>query len=266
VVERIYSNPFAELGTDMLLKDTLTKPQTSNQDLPNISDDEIAKFDALANEWRDPNGKFANVLAFNRARLSYVKQQISAHFGPKKISILDVGCGAGLLTQPLAEMGHSVVGIDASGVNIEVASRHAKGLENLQYRHVLSQSLLQETQRFDLVLNTEVLEHVPDPTKLLQECSQLVSPHGIMILATLNRTWQSYLIGIIGAEYILRALPKGTHDWRAFVKPKEIEHTLSQKGYTLSQAVGMSFNPLSNSWRLTKSDKVNYLLTAYRPS
>jgi 2-polyprenyl-6-hydroxyphenyl methylase/3-demethylubiquinone-9 3-methyltransferase len=248
----------------MLLKNSLKKAQVTDQDSTNINQEEVAKFDALAEEWRNPKGKFSTVIAFNHERLRYVKQTIAERFGDQKITVLDVGCGAGLLTQPLAECGHSVIGIDASEVNIEVANRHGKGLDNLNYRHVLSRTLVQEGQRFDLVLNTEVLEHVPDPTQLLEECAQLVAPGGIMILATLNRTWQSYLVGIIGAEYILRALPKGTHDWHAFVTPQEIENTLTQQGFTMSQPVGMAFNPLTRQWRLCPSDKVNYLVTGYR--
>lgn len=240
----------------MLYKDKLTN--ASN----NLNASEIERFDALAYEWRNPNGAFANVLAFNEIRLKYIRSEILGHFGNKPISILDVGCGAGLLTQPLAEMGHEVVGIDASGVNIDVASHHGRFLKNLAYRHTLSNTLLNEEKRFDLVLNTEVVEHVPYPARLLAECGELVMPGGMMIVATLNRTWQSFVIGIIGAEYILRALPIGTHSWRAFVTPEEIKHALQTSSFSFGEPRGMRYNPICKRWRLTNSDKVNYLLTA----
>ncbi|ORT50154.1 hypothetical protein ST37_09570 [Vibrio sp. qd031] len=248
----------------MLLKNRLSIPAKNGANSANVDAAEVAKFDQLAHDWRDPNGRFSSVLAFNQVRLGYIQQQIIDHFGDKPISILDVGCGAGLLTQPLAELGHQVVGIDASHVNVRVATHHGKGIDNLEYRHCLSAELLSENKHFDLVLNTEVLEHVPDPSQLLEECAQLVHSQGMMILATLNRTWQSFLIGIIGAEYVLKALPIGTHDWRAFVTPQELENTLKPLGFHLGRATGMSYNPLTKKWRTTASTAVNYLVSVTR--
>ena len=242
----------------MLYKDSLSIARN------NLNPQETARFDALAHAWRDPNGAFATVLSFNEIRLTYIKAEMAKHFGCKTISIVDVGCGAGLLTQPLAEMGHQVLGIDASGVNIDVANHHGGAFSNLTYRHTLSEALLKEEQRFDLVLNTEVVEHVPDPAALLKECGELVSPGGMMIVATLNRTWQSYLIGIIAAEYLLRALPKGTHEWRAFVTPDEVKNALLSHEFVFGEAKGMTYNPLTKRWRLTNSDRVNYLLSAIK--
>ncbi len=255
----------------MLLKDKLSSPKNINCKEDNIDETEVAKFDALAHEWRNPNGKFANVLAFNQVRLRYVLEEIQHHFGDRKIRILDVGCGAGLLTQPLAEAGHHVLGIDASHVNVEVASKHGKALPNLRYRQALVETLIEERQHnvemeYDLVLNTEVVEHVPDPNALLSDCADLVAANGIMVVATLNRTLMSFLVGIIGAEYILRALPIGTHYWPAFVTPEEIKTTLEPKGFCLNQSIGMAFNPFTKNWKFTSSDKVNYLITAHRQS
>jgi len=232
--------------------------------LSNIDKQQIKKFDALAHEWRNPDGKFATVMSFNQVRLSYIKSKITAHFGAKKLSILDVGCGAGLLTQPLAELGHQVLGIDASEFNVQVASRHGKHLDNLNYSHALSGSLVEDKRVFDLVLNTEVVEHVPEPQQLLAECGQLVRPGGMVITATLNRNLFSFLIGIVGAEYILKALPKGTHSWRAFVTPAEVKQALGHQEFLFGSTQGMSYNPLSRKWKLTNWDKVNYLLDAYK--
>lgn len=243
----------------MLSKDKLTGTPD------NLSPEEVRRFDALAEEWRKPDGAFHTVLEFNRVRLHHILNEIQRHFGNKPLSILDVGCGAGILTEPLARAGHQVLGIDASAVNVRVARQNGWNLAaNLSYRHCLSQTLVEEGARFDLVLNTEVVEHVPDPARLLQECGELVKPGGMMVVATLNRTWKSYLVGIIGAEYVLRALPKGTHSWQAFVTPDEVTQALSPLGFCCHSPKGMSYNPLTRRWRLSDSDKVNYLMSAIK--
>ncbi|TKB50349.1 bifunctional 2-polyprenyl-6-hydroxyphenol methylase/3-demethylubiquinol 3-O-methyltransferase UbiG [Ferrimonas sediminicola] len=243
----------------MLSKDNLTG------DTDNLSPEEIRRFDALAEEWRKPDGAFKTVLAFNQVRLQHILAEIRRHFGRRSLSILDVGCGAGLLTEPLAGAGHQVLGIDASAVNIRVARKNGWELSaNLSYRHCLTEVLCREQARFDLVLNTEVVEHVPNPVQLLQECAELVKPGGMMVVATLNRTWQSYLIGIIGAEYLLKALPKGTHSWRAFVTPAEIGAALAPLGFHCASPQGMAYNPLSGHWRLCRGSKVNYLVSAIK--
>lgn len=245
----------------MLSKDKLTGTPD------NLSPEEVRRFDALAQEWRKPDGAFHTVHEFNRVRLHHILNEIQRHFGDAPLSILDVGCGAGILTEPLARAGHQVLGIDASAVNIRVARQNGWELAaNLSYRHCLSQALLEEGASFDLVLNTEVVEHVPDPARLLRECGALVRPGGMMVVATLNRTWKSYLIGIIGAEYVLRALPKGTHSWSAFVTPSEVVDALSSQGFSCDPPAGMSYNPLTRRWRLGSSDKVNYLMSAFKGS
>ncbi|WP_295893712.1 bifunctional 2-polyprenyl-6-hydroxyphenol methylase/3-demethylubiquinol 3-O-methyltransferase UbiG [uncultured Vibrio sp.] len=248
----------------MLMKNELTH-STQRSDLStNVDVEEIKKFDALAREWRDPKGKFSSVLEFNRVRLEYITSQITKHFGNRRIRILDVGCGAGLLTQPLAEQGHDVLGIDASETNIRVANEHGKSLENLEYRHVLSTTLIDEPTRFDLVLNTEVLEHVPHPDRLLRECAGLIASDGMMILATINRTILSFVVAIVGAEYVIRALPIGTHKWRAFVTPKEIQDALTPLDLTIGKTQGMKYNPITHQWGFSNSSKVNFLVSVLK--
>ncbi|SDJ72988.1 3-demethylubiquinone-9 3-methyltransferase [Ferrimonas sediminum] len=239
----------------------------------NLSEQEIRKFDALAEAWWDPDGPFKTVLAFNAVRLQYIENTIDAHFSApigatdavsgQPLTVLDLGCGAGLLAEPLARRGHQVTAIDASAHNIEVARRHAhRSGTRVTYRHCLAGALLQERRQFDVVLNTEVVEHVPDPRALLTECAHLLKPGGLLIVATLNRTIKSYLVGIIGAEYVLRALPRGTHDWNAFVTPTEIIRAIAPLGFEINDLTGMSYNPFSRRWRLSHSADVNYLLSA----
>ncbi|WP_366873827.1 bifunctional 2-polyprenyl-6-hydroxyphenol methylase/3-demethylubiquinol 3-O-methyltransferase UbiG [uncultured Shewanella sp.] len=206
---------------------------------------EIAKFDALAREWRDPNGKFKHVLAFNQTRLIAIEEAIAYHFGRDlnqdvpftDLSLLDIGCGAGLLCEPLAWQGTKVTGIDASSHNIVLAQQHADSNSvTVDYRHCLAESLLTQVKedklnQYDIVLNTEVIEHVEDQQALIHTCCQLLKPGGLMIMATLNRTLKSYLVGILGAEYLMRYLPIGTHDWRFFVKPQEIDAMITALVY-----------------------------------
>ncbi|USD39501.1 bifunctional 2-polyprenyl-6-hydroxyphenol methylase/3-demethylubiquinol 3-O-methyltransferase UbiG [Ferrimonas sp. SCSIO 43195] len=239
----------------------------------NLSEREIEKFDALAEAWWDPDGPFKTVLAFNAVRLQYITDAIDAHLADaaglgqtsenQPLTVLDVGCGAGLLAEPLARQGHRVTAIDASAHNIEVARRHARlSATQVDYRHCLTTALLQERQQYDVVLNTEVVEHVPDPQALLTECGQLLKPGGLLIVATLNRTIKSFFVAIIGAEYVLRALPRGTHDWRAFVSPTEIIQAIAPQGFEINDLTGMSYNPFSRRWRPSHSADVNYLLSA----
>jgi len=237
---------------------------------------EIAKFNALANEWRDPNGKFKHVLAFNQTRLIAIEDAIAFHFERDlnqdvpftDLSILDIGCGAGLLCEPLAWQGARVSGIDASSHNIALAQQHANSNSvTVDYRHCLADSLLDQDvkgniNQYDVILNTEVIEHVGDQEALINTCCQLLKPGGLLIMATLNRTLKSYLIGIIGAEYLMRYLPIGTHDWRFFVKPEEIDAMITPRGLRTVKAEGMSFNPLTKRWKVTNSTDVNYLLYA----
>ena len=225
----------------------------------NVSEQEIARFNALAQEWWDPNGKYKTALAFNAARTEYMIAQLaSCHQRDPSLPdclaglrILDVGCGGGLISEALAKRGATVTGVDASAMSIEVARRHAQqsGL-SVDYRHCLAGQLLAEDERFDVVINAEVVEHVPDQAALINECARLVKPSGILVLATLNRTVKSWIIAILGAEYVMRYLPVGTHDWKMFVKPED---------FKLVDETGMKLNPLTGIWRLSDSLAVNYI-------
>lgn len=249
----------------MLDKSQLSNPIGQNS---NLSAEEIAKFDALAEQWWDPEGKYKTALAFNAARTDYMVKHIATQFGrdPKQASclqglrILDVGCGGGLISEALASKGAEVTGIDASATSIEVAKRHAlqSGLSIL-YRHVLSPQLIQEGESFDVVINAEVVEHVPDQVGLIRDCCELVAENGVLVLATLNRTVLSFVIAIVGAEYILGYLPKGTHAWREFVKPRELCSWAKSSGMALIDQAGLKLNPLSGCWSQTSSLAVNYM-------
>lgn len=232
----------------------------------NVSAQEIARFDALAQSWWDPNGKYKTALSFNATRLGVIESQIRGKFGLSNnealsdISVVDIGSGGGLISEPLALQGAKVTGIDASSMSVAVAKRHAlmTGAE-VTYRHMLAEELVAEKTQYDVVINAEVVEHVPDQEALIKQCASLVKPGGMLVLATLNRTWLSYLIAIVGAEYVLRYLPIGTHDWKKFVKPSELQHWVP-KNFALRHQTGMSLNPLSGQWKLTSGVPVNYLM------
>ena len=252
----------------MLTKDQLDDAVMASDTVDPV---EIARFTSLAKEWWNPNGKFRVIHKFNPVRRDYILNAISEHFGLKLsgrralvgLDILDVGCGAGLLCEPLAEQGAHVVGIDATARNADVARLHA--LEQalpIDYRHCLAEHVRETGERFDVVLNTEVIEHVANPEKLLADCAALVKPGGIMVVATLNRTLRSFVLAIVGAEYILRWLPRGTHDWRRFRRPKEISDMLARHGHETRDVRGVSFIPWANRWRLSNDESVNYMLLA----
>jgi|TARA_Y100001970_G_scaffold166603_1_gene203782 2-polyprenyl-6-hydroxyphenyl methylase/3-demethylubiquinone-9 3-methyltransferase len=234
----------------------------------NVSEQEVARFNALAQEWWDPNGKYKTALAFNAARTEYMIAQLaSCHERDPSLPdclaglrILDVGCGGGLISEALAKRGATVTGVDASAMSIEVARRHAQqsGL-SVDYRHCLAGQLLAEDERFDVVINAEVVEHVPDQAALINECARLVKPSGTLVLATLNRTVKSWIIAILGAEYIMRYLPVGTHDWKMFVKPEELAGWVATEHFKLVDETGMKLNPLTGIWRLSDSLAVNYI-------
>jgi len=234
----------------------------------NVSEQEIARFNALAQEWWDPNGKYKTALAFNAARTEYMIAQLaSCHERDPSLPdclaglrILDVGCGGGLISEALAKRGAMVTGVDASAMSIEVARRHAQqsGL-SVDYRHCLAGELLAEDERFDVVINAEVVEHVPDQAALINDCARLVKPSGTLVLATLNRTVKSWIIAILGAEYIMRYLPVGTHDWKMFVKPEELAGWVATEHFKLVDETGMKLNPLTGIWRLSDSLAVNYI-------
>ncbi|MBT0586955.1 bifunctional 2-polyprenyl-6-hydroxyphenol methylase/3-demethylubiquinol 3-O-methyltransferase UbiG [Alteromonas oceanisediminis] len=239
-----------------------------------LSENEVAKFDRMAKEWWDPKGKFKTALEFNAARLDWILPQIAAHFHRKFVgdvsfsglTVLDVGSGGGLIAEAVAMRGAQVTGIDASAVSVEVAKQHAKGRDlDLQYLHTLSGDLVEQGLQYDVVINAEVVEHVPDQQQLINECCQLVKPGGLLILATLNRTTRSFVVAIVGAEYVMRYLPRGTHDWRYFVKPVELKGWVRDQGLTFTDSTGMKYNPLFGGWKMTQSHAVNFIQSYAKP-
>ena len=236
---------------------------------------EVSKFEAMAAEWWDPQGKFKPLHMLNPCRLDYIASQIAVEFDrdlrqPRPfegLRLLDIGCGGGLLSEPMARLGASVVGADAAERNIPVARIHAEqsGL-SIDYRHMAAEDLVAQGERFDVVLNMEVVEHVPDPLTFLTACRDLLKPGGLMICSTLNRNAKSFGMAIVGAEWVLRWLPKGTHDWSKFITPDELYDLLRRAGLEPVDRKGMVFNPLGWSWSLSARDlSVNYVTTSRRP-
>ncbi len=236
---------------------------------------EIAKFEAMAAEWWDPNGKFKPLHMLNPCRLDYITSQIAAEFDRDLsgdtpfagLRILDIGCGGGLLCEPMARLGATVVGADAAERNIPVAQVHAEqsGLE-IDYRHTTAEAMAANGEQFDAVLNMEVVEHVADPLAYLTACQQLLKRGGLHICSTINRNPKSYLMAIIGAEHIMRWLPKGTHEWNKFITPDELFDLMSQAGLEPVDRKGFVFNPLGWSWSLSDRDlSVNYVTAALKP-
>jgi len=239
-----------------------------------VDDSEVAKFAALAETWWDTEGPFRPLHRFNPIRLRFIRDRIAEHFGRDPLAanpleglrFLDIGCGGGLLAEPLTRLGAQVVGIDAAAKNIKVAALHAKlGGLSIDYRHTTAEALLEQGECFDAVLNMEVVEHVADVNAFLEASGGLVADGGIMIAATLNRTFKSYALAIVGAEYILRWLPQGTHDWRRFVRPSELAAGLRRAGMTVKSFTGVIYNPLTGAWSLNDRDlDVNYMAIAVR--
>lgn len=242
---------------------------------PNTIDpDEIAKFEAMATEWWDPNGKFKPLHMLNPCRLDYITSQIAAEFdrdltGPQPFAglrILDIGCGGGLLSEPMARLGAQVVGADAAEGNIPVARIHAgqSGLV-IDYRHSSAEDLAAAGEQFDVVLNMEVVEHVADPLAFLRACHDLLKPGGLMICSTINRNARSFAMAILGAEYVMRWLPRGTHEWQKFITPDELYDLLRRAGLTPVDRKGMVFNPITWGWSLSARDlSVNYVTASTR--
>jgi len=239
-----------------------------------IDDAEVARFSALADQWWDPTGKFKPLHKFNPVRLSYIKETVCRHFGrdPKSVDafkglrFLDIGCGGGLLSEPMARLGADVLGADASETNIEVAKVHMQrsGL-SIDYRADTAENLAAAGEQFDVVLNMEVVEHVADVPLFLKATSDMVRPGGLMFVATINRTLKAYALAIVGAEYVLRWLPKGTHSYEKLVRPSEIEAPLKASGLSIVQSTGVTFNPLTDSWSRSNDLDVNYMMLAERP-
>ncbi len=240
-----------------------------------IDPDEVAKFEAMAAEWWDPAGKFKPLHMLNPCRLGYITDQIAAEFERDLnarlpfdgLRILDIGCGGGLLCEPMARLGAEVVGADAAPRNIPVAQLHAEqsGLA-IDYRQTTAEDMAQAGEQFDVVLNMEVVEHVASPIDYLTACHDLLKPGGLHICSTLNRNAKSYLMAIIGAEQVMRWLPKGTHDWNKFITPDELYDLLHRAGLSPVDRKGMVFNPVSWNWRLSDRDlSVNYVTASKRP-
>ncbi|WP_297777036.1 bifunctional 2-polyprenyl-6-hydroxyphenol methylase/3-demethylubiquinol 3-O-methyltransferase UbiG [uncultured Roseovarius sp.] len=240
-----------------------------------IDPTEVAKFEAMAAEWWDPNGKFKPLHMLNPCRLDYVTAQIAAEFDRDLrdkapfagLRLLDIGCGGGLLSEPMARLGATVVGADAAPRNIPVAQVHAaqSGLD-IDYRHTTAEDLAAAGEQFDTVLNMEVVEHVADPQTYLTACQQLLKPGGLHICSTINRNPKSYAMAIVGAEYIMRWLPKGTHDWTKFITPDELFDLLRNAGLEPVDRKGFVFNPITWGWRLSDRDmSVNYVTASVKP-
>ena len=239
-----------------------------------VDDSEVAKFAALAESWWDSEGPFRPLHKLNPVRIRFIRDRLAGHFNrdplaPEPLAglrLLDIGCGGGLLTEPLTRLGATVVGIDATEKNIRIAALHAEqGGLSIDYRHTTAEALDEAGERFDAVLNMEVVEHVADVDAFLTASGNLVGNGGLMIAATLNRTAKSFALAIVGAEYVLRWLPRGTHDWRRFVRPSELAAGLRHAGMTVTSLTGVVFNPLTGIWSLTERDlDVNYMAVAVR--
>ena len=238
-----------------------------------INPDEVAKFEAMAADWWNPEGKFKPLHHLNPCRLDYICAQIAGEFGRdlktnspfKGLRLLDIGCGGGLLSEPMARLGATVVGADAAARNIPVAQIHAEqsGLD-IDYRHTTAEDLAAAGEKFDVVLNMEVVEHVSDPQAYLNACYDLLKPGGLMVCSTLNRNPKSYLFAIIGAEYVMQWLPKGTHEWDMFITPDELFQMLGQAGFDPVDRKGMKLNFLKWEWEISQDMSVNYVTTSIR--
>jgi 2-polyprenyl-6-hydroxyphenyl methylase/3-demethylubiquinone-9 3-methyltransferase len=243
-------------------------------DSTTINDDELAKFAAMADEWWDPAGKFKPLHQLNPVRLSYIRDTAIAHFGKdagtrrplEGLSILDIGCGGGLLSEPLARLGARVTGIDPAARNVQIARLHADRSElRIDYRATTAEALAAAGERYDIVLNMEVVEHVDNVPLYMKSCAELVQPGGLMVVATINRTPRAWALAIVGAEYVLGWLPRGTHDYRRFLTPDEIAALCARNGLRATDRVGVSYHPLADAWRPSRDLGVNYMLLAEKP-
>lgn len=240
-----------------------------------IDDAEVARFSAIAAEWWSPTGKFRPLHKFNPVRLSYIKEQVCQHFNidPSKpkpfegLRILDIGCGGGLLCEPMSRLGAEIVGADASEVNIEVAKIHAEQTGvSVDYRATTSEDLAAAGEKFDIILNMEVVEHVADVDLFMASCCEMVKPGGLMFMATINRTAKARMLAIFMAEKVLRWLPVGTHEFEKLVKPEELEEAFAKGGMSLLDESGVTYNPVLDRWSKSKDMDVNYMMLATKPA
>ena len=234
--------------------------------MTSVNKKEIDKFSKMANEWWDPEGKFKPLHKFNPTRIKYIKENIINNFKLKNkfkplsgINILDIGCGGGLLSEPMSRMGANVTGIDASDKNIKIAKLHSKK-NKLKINYLCSSpEKLKITKKFDVILNMEIVEHVEDIDFFLKSCSKLLKKNGLMFVATINKTLKSYVFAIVGAEYVLRWLPIGTHEWEKFVKPEDLKKILMKYDLSLNKLEGMNFNIIKDEWSISRDLSVNYI-------
>ena len=235
---------------------------------------QIAYFTSVADEWWNPSGRFKTLHQLNPVRLKFICDRVASHFGRNAekhlpldgLRALDIGCGGGLLCEPLAFLGADVVGIDATAKLVHVAGVHAAAnYVNIDYRHALAEDLARVGEKFDIIVNAEVIEHVANVDGFVESCCRLMNPGGIMVMATLNRTAKSLLFAKIAGEYILRLLPKGTHDWNRFIRPQELAEKLERHGVSLTELVGVSYSPWTGAFRIGDDSSVNYMALAIRP-
>ena len=234
--------------------------------MSSVNKKEIEKFSKMAIEWWDPKGKFKPLHKFNPIRIKYIKENIIQNFKLKnnkkpleKINILDIGCGGGLLSEPMQRLGANVTGIDASIKNIKIAKLHAKKNKlNIKYLCTYPEKL-KVKKKFDVILNMEIVEHVQDVELFLKSCSKLLKKNGLMFVATINKTLKSYVFAIVGAEYVLRWLPIGTHDWEKFIKPEDLKNILKNNSLVLNKLDGMNFNIIKDEWNISKDTSINYI-------
>jgi 2-polyprenyl-6-hydroxyphenyl methylase / 3-demethylubiquinone-9 3-methyltransferase len=244
-----------------------TQPRRSST----VDTAEVERFSSLASQWWDPRGKMGQLHRFNPVRLGYIKETACRHFGRdgKRLDalaglrILDIGCGGGILSEPLARLGAAVVGADPAAANIEAARLHAaEAGVSVDYRAMTAEELADAGERFDIVLAMEVVEHVADVSLFTKRCAEMVQPGGLMITATINRTLKSFALAIVGAEYVLRWLPRGTHRWDKFVTPNELEAALERHGLAVTDETGVIYNLLADRWQLSSDTDVNYMMVA----
>jgi len=240
-----------------------------------VDQTELDKFSAMAAEWWDPAGKFKPLHKLNPVRLRYIREHSCDHFNLDTqtrqpltgLNLVDIGCGGGLLCEPMTRLGASVTGIDPGHENIAIATNHssAQGLD-IDYQAISAEELLETGKTFDIVLNMEVVEHVADVPLFMSSCAKLVSPGGVLFSATLNRTMKSFALAIVGAEYVLRWLPRGTHQWEKFVTPDELAKAIIDGGLEVCDTQGVAFNPLSDQWHASTDTDVNYMMLAKKPA